>query len=103
MKKKTRKKIVKIIAILICIVFCFMALQSTMVASNTSHLMKCHIEKCPVCMLIQCAIHFTKDINYITEYIVLLNVILPLIYIVVSKVVRSQQNILVKLNVRLNE
>ena len=80
-----------------------MALQSTMVASNTSHLIKCHIEKCPICILIQCAIHYTKNINYITQYIVLLNVIIPLIYRIVSKTVSKQQTTLTTLNVRLNE
>jgi len=103
MKRKSIKKIIKIIVILVCIIFCFMALQSAIITANTSHIIECHVEQCPVCMLIQNAINFIKNIIYIIEYIILQNVVIPLIYILISKMILTPQSTLTNLKVRFNE
>lgn len=97
------KRLFKIICILVCIVFCFMMLTTTVLASDTSHLIYCQVQDCSMCILIQNAIDFIKIVSYVIEYIVLLNVIESFTKVFVNKIILKSQDTLVTLNVRLNE
>lgn len=103
MKKKNIKKLVKSVAIFICIVFICASITSTVMATNTTHLACCHDDNCPVCLLIQIAINFTKNINYIIEYIVLLTIVTCLLYIAVCRKSFNLYTSLVELKVRMDE
>jgi hypothetical protein len=100
---KTDKKLAKIIAILICIIFVCTALTSKIVSINVEHIEHCYVERCPVCALIQTAINFIKILSYIVEYIVLLDVAIPLCYICLCRKLERPQITLFKLKVRLDE
>lgn len=108
-----RKKVVKIIAILFCIfmictVFTCASIMSSVMemAVITNHMESCHNYGCPVCTLIQTAIYFTKNLNYIIEYMVLLDIAIPLCYILIRKIFEKSQitkTTLIAQKVRLDE
>ena len=98
MKNKNRKKIIKVIAILFCIfmictVFtCASVMSSVMsMAVVTNHIESCHDYGCPVCALIKIAIYFTENLNYIIEYIFLLDIVIPLYCILIEKIFEKTQ------------
>lgn len=93
------KEIVKIIAILGCILFISITL-SLVVTNHTEH---CYIENCPTCALIKTAINFIEYLSNTIKYFILLDVAIYLYYILVFDVFKRKQIPLVKLKVRLNE
>lgn len=96
-------RLFKIICILICIVFCFMMLTTTVLASDTSHLDCCQVQNCSMCKLIQNAIDFIRIISYVIEYIILINVVKSFYDICINRTSLKLQDTLITLNVRLNE
>jgi hypothetical protein len=92
----------KVLIILICIIFVCTALSTMILLANTEHINHCYVENCPICVLIQTAIHFVKILSYIIEYIALLYVAIPLGYILICRKLDKPQTPLVKLKVRLN-
>ncbi len=103
MKDKNIKKIVKIIGILICIVLSTTVIMTTILISNSSHLMCCNIKDCATCKIIQNSIDFMKIINYVVEYVFLINIVMSLSYMLINKIILKFINTLVFLNVRLDE
>lgn len=103
MKKDNIKKLVKIISILICIVLSTTVIMTTILVSNSSHLMCCNIKDCSTCKLIQNSIDFMKIISYIIEHVFLINIAMNLSYLLINKIILKSLNTLVFLNVRLDE
>ena len=88
---------------LFCIIFLFFIITNTIVIANIFHMKVCHMPECPKCMLIGNSINFFENINYIIQYLVIVNAIISLIYIIKTILNINMQNTLVKLNVILNE
>ena len=103
MKRRNIKKVLKAILIVVCILFICTSILSTIMATDTIHLACCDEDDCPICTLIQTAINFTKNLNYIIEYIVLLDVSILLFHIVIYKISQNTKFTLVELKVRLDE
>jgi hypothetical protein len=103
MKRQKRNKFIKIMILIICLVFMCKAISSMIASTNTGHLICCHIDNCQICMLIHSAMNFGKNLSYIIEYIILLNVIVPLCCILQYFILEKPHTLLVKLKVRLDE
>ena len=85
MYKNIINKYCKIILFLFCVLFIFDILTSTIISSDAIHTSLCQDDDCIICQIIHNANNFSKSINYLIKYIVLFNVIIPLVYIIKSK------------------
>ncbi|MBR2289418.1 MAG: hypothetical protein IJ867_02085 [Clostridia bacterium] len=93
----------KIGLILFCFVFVFSVVSSSIIASDVIHIHQCCEEHCVTCQMIHSAVEFSKNLNYIMKYIVLIWATMPLVCLIRTKVISSFGETLVSLNVVLNE
>lgn len=103
MKIKSINEFLKILLIVFCVLFIFTAIASTIISSDIFHTQNCCKDNCVLCEMIHSATQFSKNINYIMKYIVLLNATIPLTCIIKTKIDERLKETLVSFNVVLNE
>ena len=102
MKKEKNINIIKSIIVLMAIMLAFVSIINIVIISQVCHLVNCNMTNCNKCMMINNAIYFFENMCSTIKYIVI-NITIPLIYVLISKRILTKTDSLVILKVRLNE
>lgn len=94
-----KSKYKKILLVCLIIVFVLMSVGTAILAGDVFHTQHCDVPNCSLCALIQIATSYSKDIINVIISILILNICIPLIYLIHQNKNEFSKQTLVKLKV----